>query len=451
MKIKKQISSRLRLLGVALAALTALSISTQPLHAGTSWTGGGGADTTVTNALNWGGVVNSLDGTTTASFSSSTTLCTLNTNAYFTSVTFSPQSAAGGFTIAGPSNLVVKGSASGGTKNITVSSGSLGNSTNNAPLQVNTTAALLVMQVNKAVTLAINNGISASSGTYTLRHEGVAGSTARIAGPITGLAGVQMASGTWAGDLIIAGNQSLGSADVTINNSAGYGIPALTARLILGESLADVQTWRNFTFNRFMDCVINGSVTAGSFNVQSNAVVEVPGSLAATTLTLGSAGQTGSLKVSGTAYFSGAVTVGSTAGNTIVGNSASTGTLALSSGTISGNVTIGGGGANQNSLTLTKTNSGTLTLGGTHTYSGATLVQAGRLDLTGTIASSVTVSNGATLGGEGSTTGSITFAAGSTSVYFDPTTPGVLTANSINASAGTVVINPTAVGDGVVL
>lgn len=106
------------------------------------------------------------------------------------------------------------------------------------------------------------------------------------------------------------------------------------------------------------------------------------------------------------------------------------------------NVGISGiGGTNTGGLT--KSGSGTLTLGGTNAYSGATAVNGGRLDLSGAIGSNVTVAGTAGLGGKGSTTGSITFGSGST-LYFDPATPGYLsTTSTIDASAGTVTLNPT--------
>jgi fibronectin-binding autotransporter adhesin len=53
-----------------------------------------------------------------------------------------------------------------------------------------------------------------------------------------------------------------------------------------------------------------------------------------------------------------------------------------------------------------------VTLSGASTYTGATQVNAGRLDLTGSLTSPITVASGAALSGTGSTTGSLTLASG---------------------------------------
>jgi autotransporter-associated beta strand protein len=69
--------------------------------------------------------------------------------------------------------------------------------------------------------------------------------------------------------------------------------------------------------------------------------------------------------------------------------------------------------------------------GANNTYTGATLVSAGTLFVTGALTSNISVSDNATIGGGGGTTGTITFGGGS---FFDIALP-VSSANSLDSSA----------------
>jgi autotransporter-associated beta strand protein len=226
----------------------------------------------------------------------------------------------------------------------------------------------------------------------------------------------------------------------------------------MGESTNDIQTWRSTIVHQNGTIAINSTATLlgglGVMNVNSGGVaggiLEVNGSVTATTLGIGSGTFAGTLKLGGSAYFSGAVSIGATTGSLILGNAATVSPLTLSSGTISSSVTIGGGGANDNNITLIKTNSGTLTLGGAHTYTGGTLVTGGTLNLSGIISSPLTAASGVTLGGEGTNTTSITFAPGTGNFNFDPSTVGALTASNIVATGATLVVSPSVAGTGVV-
>jgi hypothetical protein len=80
-----------------------------------------------------------------------------------------------------------------------------------------------------------------------------------------------------------------------------------------------------------------------------------------------------------------------------------------------------------------KTGAGTLVLGGTDSYTGATIVNAGTLQVDGAIVSNVTVDAGAALDGNGST-GAVTVAAGGTLAPGD--SPGILNTGNVTLAAG---------------
>src|SRR4030095_12284626 len=159
----------------------------------------------------------------------------------------------------------------------------------------------------------------------------------------------------------------------------------------------------------------------------------------------------GTLTISGANNYTGATLV-------------SAGVLSLDGLLTGSTITVNGTGAafNQSAAgaidgagsTFTVSN-GSASLAGTNTYTGATNIQGGVLSLSGTLASNVIVGNTATLAGEGSTTGSLTFASGGTChPFFDPGTPGTaLTANTIVSTGATVKVTPSTapVGSGIVV
>jgi len=402
---------RPRLAALLLAQIALASAA----YAGTSWDAGGASNTNIDLADNWDGtapgVVNALNGTTTATFGTAGSLATMNVDGFFTSVTLN-RTAGTGFTIDGPSNLVIRSTNSGGTAGLTSSSSLGGNGTINAPLRIDTNNAdanklFVVVNNTASKTFSINGTVArsaASSGNFTLRYSGATTAVTRFNTNIANVSGIQQAASAWQGDLILAGNQTSG-ASLTISSSAGYGTPASTARLILGESMSDVQNWGSITLNNTMKIAVGGNVTAGSISA---------GALA------------------------------SAANTRIVGYTSSNSSLSLSGGTVSANMTIGGVGTNENNINIVKAGTGVLTLNGTHTYTGSTTVGAGTLSLVGTIASPIVVNSGATLSGEGTTTGSLTFAPGASTLSFDPSTQtAALTAASLSAAGSTVLLSPS--------
>lgn len=401
------------------ASLLAHFATLHAVNAQTTWDGGG-ADTNINNPANWNSAGNdvlpSFTGTANVTFATGGSVATMNTNAAFGAVTLNRGAA---FTIAAGAPvsgvLTIRSVNSSSTNNLIMSVGAGGTQTIEAPLHVDTTNTtnrfLTIANNNVSHTLDINGPLArtpASTADFALRFYGVAGSTTRIDGPVSNLSGLQQvfnnnAGTTWGGNLVFGGNRT-SSATITIATTGTGNAPASTARLILGETPADVQTWGNITLNNAMQVVIGGTITAGNISIGGNA---------------------------------------NASATRIIGNSAENSTLTLSGGTITGNITVGGPGANDNNLGLAKAGSGTLTLGGVHTYAGPTVVHAGALALTGQIASRIVVNSGGTLSGEGSTTGSLAFGAGSSTLQFDPATePAALTAASLSAAGATVVVSP---------
>ena len=240
----------------------------------------------------------------------------------------------------------------------------------------------------------------------------------------------------------------MGAATVNISTS---GTTGANARIQMGTSTSQTQSWASTTVNKAGTVAVNSTATlsgavglsTASSSGTNGGTLEVNGALTATNLAIGGTANYGTLKVGGTATFSGAVSIGATAGNKIVGNAATNGTLSLSSGTISENVTIGGAGTNENNFNLTKINGGTLILNGTHTYTGLTTVNAGGLTVGGTIASATTVNAGGAIGGTGTIGNTLTFGEGNTTLNYDLTGP--LNANSVDVSNATaVVVSPAA-------
>jgi autotransporter-associated beta strand protein len=154
------------------------------------------------------------------------------------------------------------------------------------------------------------------------------------------------------------------------------------------------------------------------------------------------------------------LTIGSLAGSGILAN-ANSAAAQLTVGTDNTSTLFTGllqDGTGGGPLSLDKTGNGTLTLGGTHTYTGATTVAAGVLQLQGaaSLASSVTVSSGAGFGvvdtstpataNLGSTLAFGAAAGGATSLTFNllggwSTTTPLLAVSGAVTTSGTTTIN----------
>ena len=159
-----------------------------------------------------------------------------------------------------------------------------------------------------------------------------------------------------------------------------------------------------------------------------------------TPITVGASGGTLDTVAAGNSFvlmndITGAGTLTSTGGGTLTLNPDSNATR---TGTSTGSGTQTISAALAGTSPVNKIGTGTTTLAGVNTYNGATTVTAGRLNVTGSAASSAfTVASGATLGGEG-TVGDLSLAAGST-LFINPNTAGALTAAALGSAASNSV------------
>lgn len=236
------------------------------------------------------------------------------------------------------------------------------------------------------------------------------------------------------GRIYAGGNNNSTTFSGTISGNGG------TAGAILG-SVTDNGT---LAFNR-SDAVVFGGVVSGSGSLTQMG----PGTLTLTaaetygggttvsggTLQLGAGGSlaaTGALTVNGGTFDLNGHT------QTVGALSGTGGTIALGSGNLTTNSSASTTSASAitGTGTLTKAGAGMLTLSGGNTYTGATTVAGGVLNVTGSIASAVTVQNGATLAGSGKV-GVTSVAAGGTLSPGAPGTPGTLTVNgNLTLSSG---------------
>ena len=146
-----------------------------------------------------------------------------------------------------------------------------------------------------------------------------------------------------------------------------------------------------------------------------------------------------------------------------VANAESVGAVTLTSGTISGAAALTGSSYTLKSGTvssqlagsgiiLTKDTGGTATLGGTQAYTGATNIDAGTLNITGSLVSAISVNSGGTLSGEGSTSSSLNFGSGTSYFNYDATTGTAFTAASVSLDpSALVLLTPSGSGSSLVL
>lgn len=364
--------------------------------------------------------------------------------------------------IVGPGGLIMAGA---GTLTLTGANSYIGGTAINAGTLAIGTDMALGMMMNS---LSLNGGTLATTASFAtsriilLAGPGsfapASGTTLTLAGTILGAGGLTVAG---AGTLSLTGT-GMYTGGTTVS-------PGATLRLgdggPLGTILGDVVNNGSLIFNRLSGSSFagmisgTGSVTkeGGDFSLTGDNTYSGGTIIPGGTLYVGTGGSTGSIGSGPVAndgtlaiWRMGSLTIpGAISGSGVLrqigpgttiltgdnsysgGTVISGGTLQVGNGGTSGTLGTGGttndgilvfnrsdsyayGGAISGTGTLLQAGAGEVILSGTSTYTGATLVGAGRLSVNGSIASSsgVTVLPGATLGGTGQVPGTTVMPGG---------------------------------------
>ena len=291
----------------------------------------------------------------------------------------------GNLTVAGASALDSSSALSLGN-NVVINANLSNTGSNNLTLAgvVSGTGGLIKNGTSNLTLNGINTytgGTTVNAGTLTLGTGGSLGSGA------LSVAGASTLDNT--APLVLANNLNV-NANLALagNNNLTLGGIIAGAGTLTKYGLADVTLSGNNTYSGTFDALAGSLTTLSSGALGNNATVTLSVGAA---LNLGASASLASLTGSGTALIG-------------TGNTLSLGGNNISS-TFAGNLRGDGG--------LTKLGNGTLTLSGISDLTGDTLVNAGMLQVNGSLASgNVLVNNGGTLGGSGTLTGAVTVADG---------------------------------------
>ncbi|BCU76390.1 autotransporter-associated beta strand repeat-containing protein [Luteolibacter sp. LG18] len=349
-----------------------------------------------------------------------------------------------------------------------------------------------VLAIGSNTALASGTAITAGSGSFVLLANGV--STQANLTASGGTCNLQLGNGAdWKGNLThssandltvnsnatgatISGNITMSAGgrlffrnDQGVNPSALYntttsGTGTITVTgTIAGTMTVNAGTTANTTTVTLTGAnTYTGATTVGNGSVIVNSIKNVgggasalgaPTTLAAGTIGLGSGGTSGTLKYIGSGNTTDrVVNLSGTTGAGILDQSG-TGLLKFTSAftatgagiktlTLQGS-TIGSGeiagaivdNSGTNKTSVTKAGTGTWTLSGADTYTGATTINAGTLNVAGSLTSTVTVNTGGTLGGSGSTNGLVTLNSGSSISGGAGTGVGIAATNAFRTSS----------------
>ena len=306
-----------------------------------------------------------------------------------------------------------------GTGAVTLTGGTLNLNGQTIGNTITLTAGLL----NGAGTL---NGVVSGASALTKSGEG----TLTLNGNNTYAGGTTLSAGT----LIAGSDTALGSGAVTISGGTlNLGSRTIANTITLSSGSLD-GTQLNGDKLVLQGGEVTGTVTSGALSKTGNGTVTLSGN---NTHTGGTTVSAGTLAVdSANALGSGSVTLAGGSLDvksqtvakdiTLTANSSVAGTNGTITGIISGD------------STLTKVGAGTLTLSGTNTFTGGTEINAGTLQVTGSIVGSVVVSEGGALAGSGAV-GAITVETGGTIGAGDVGVVGSLSADSLSLQRGAKV------------
>jgi len=218
---------------------------------------------------------------------------------------------------------------------------------------------------------------------------------------------------------------------------------------ILDQNIAVTGTVNALNLNNgIAGSTVSGSITSGATDVLWSVAGTNYGSL---TYTGDLSGFTGTLKVKGSVYSATVLSNTGTFGGTIdvqpgsslaVGNNNAAGTLGdtvVNDGRIVFNRSddVAYGGKISGAGVVTKLGGGVLTLSGANSYTGTTTINAGRLNLTGSLAGDISLAGGATISGTGSTTGTLITAAGTAIAAAGGASTAGLTVHGVDFSGAT--------------
>jgi T5SS/PEP-CTERM-associated repeat protein/autotransporter-associated beta strand protein len=280
-------------------------------------------------------------------------------------------------------------------------------------------------------TATVSGGTWANSGDLVIGDDENSNGTLNVTGGLVtspiGVVGyrplsfgtVTVSSGTWANsDYLSVGNDGSGTLNITGGSvTSGNGYLGYTAGAF-GTATVSSGTWAN------SGNLVVGVSGTGTLNISGTGLVSVGGTLsrgAAGTISLNSGG---TLQI-GTGGAGGVLGVSTLTNNgTLVFNRSDDSDY---SGIISGTGAV------------TKQGGGTLTLTGTSNYTGATAVNGGSLLVNGRLGNTtVSVGNGALLGGSGTIDGMLTVLAGGT--LSPGTSPGTLHVGSLQLSGSSTTL-----------